>query len=41
MYLFSVGSGAVELAEVVLKAVEQPVQFKFLYDLQVHHVLLL
>ncbi|XP_031551845.1 C-1-tetrahydrofolate synthase, cytoplasmic-like [Actinia tenebrosa] len=28
------GSGAVELAEVVIKALEQPVQFNFLYDLQ-------
>lgn len=28
------GAGAVKLAEVVLKAAEQPVEFKFLYDLK-------
>ena len=29
------GAGAAKLAEAVLKAVEQPVNFKFLYDLEV------
>ena len=36
---YFVGAGAVKLAEVVLKAAEQPVEFKFLYDLKVCIVL--
>jgi len=31
----SSGKGAVNLADVVLKAVEEPVDFKFLYDVKV------
>ena len=29
------GAGAEKLAEAVIRATEQPVEFKFLYDLQV------
>ena len=29
------GKGAVRLADAVLRAVEQPVEFKFLYDVEV------
>ena len=31
----SLGKGAVNLADAVLKAVEEPVDFKFLYDVKV------
>ena len=32
------GTGAVRLADAVLRAVEEPVEFKFLYDVKVSYV---
>ena len=33
--LLNAGKGAVRLADAVLRAVEEPVEFKFLYDVKV------
>ena len=35
LYFLGVGKGAVRLADAVLRAVEELVEFKFLYDLKV------
>lgn len=40
LYVFCTGKGAIPLADAVLRAVEEPVEFKFLYDLKVSGIAL-
>lgn len=40
LYVFCTGKGAIRLADSVLRAVEEPVEFKFLYDLKVSGIAL-